>query len=92
MSDPELDPDPLVRGTDPHQNVTDPTGPKRGLFFIFIKKGNVKVYRYLVVCVQLYVAVLALQYIAASLVARELGPLHQEIQPLLLDKIFHLLD
>ncbi len=25
-SDPELDPDPLVRGTDPdpHQNVTDP--------------------------------------------------------------------
>ncbi len=22
--DPELDPDPLVRGTDPHQNVTDP--------------------------------------------------------------------
>jgi hypothetical protein len=23
-SDPALDPDPLVRGTDPHQNVTDP--------------------------------------------------------------------
>jgi hypothetical protein len=23
-SDPQLDPDPLARGTDPHQNVTDP--------------------------------------------------------------------
>jgi hypothetical protein len=47
---------------------------------------------YLVVCVQLYVAVLALQDVPASLVARELGPLHQEIQALLLDKIFYLLD
>ncbi len=52
-----------------------------------------QVYRYyLVVCMQLDVAVLALQYIPASLVARELGPLHQEIQALLLDKIFYLLD
>jgi hypothetical protein len=42
--------------------------------------------------VQLYVAVLALQDIPASLVAWELGPLHQEIQALLLDKIFHLLN
>jgi hypothetical protein len=67
------------------------TGPKRSLFFIFLK-GNVQVYLYLVVCVQFYVAVLALQDIPASLVARELGPLHQEIQALLLDKIFHLLD
>ncbi len=87
MSDPE--PDLLVRGTDPHQNVTDPQHWSKVVIFL---KGNVQVYRYLVVCVQLYVAVLALQDIPASLVARELGPLHQEIQALLLDKIFHLLN
>ena len=42
--------------------------------------------------VELDVAVLSLEQVPAPLVPGELGPLHHEVEALLLDQVLHLLD